>query len=193
VTGFVLSFQRCKNILFCGKAETEEEEDVAPASDNLEEPLINESASLVIPAVQQHEIPSNKSLIIDALKIMSIDLISQVCISIGVYLALKADPSVGYQITALQAALPSVGVAFSFTLGFMFKLKAPRYIVKRDYTRFIKYTWLTIIGAICMIPIIIAAVEPDQFKTGWAFTYGENSCEYASTEQCVGFFTQGKR
>ena len=43
-----------------------------------------------------------------------------------------------------------------------------------------------------MIPVIIGAVEPDKFKTWWAFNYGENACEYASKEQCVEFFTQGK-
>ena len=43
-----------------------------------------------------------------------------------------------------------------------------------------------------MIPVIIGAIEPDKFKTNWAFTYGENACEYASSEQCVDFFTQGE-
>ena len=195
VTGFSLSLKHCKNVL-CGKSELEEEEEdpATPTLDNLEEPLIDENTNLVVPTVEQpqHELPSNKSLIIDALKIMTIDLITQVCISVGVYIALKANASVGYQITALQAALPSVGVAYSFSMGFLFKLKAPRYIVKRDYKMFIKYTWLTLLGAFCMIPVIIGAIEPDKFKTWWAFNYGENACEYASTEQCVEFFTQGK-
>jgi len=198
VTGFSLSLKHCKNVL-CGKSELEEEEEdqvaVTPTpEDNLEEPLIDENTSLVVTTVEQpqHELPSNKSLIIDALKIMTIDLITQLCISIGVYIALRTNTSVGYQITALQAALPSVGVAYSFSIGFLFKLKAPRYIVKRDYKMFIKYTWLTLLGAFCMIPVIIGSIEPDKFKTWWAFNYGENACEYASTEQCVDFFTQGK-
>ena len=197
VTGFSLSLKHCKNVL-CGKSELEEEEEdqvaATPTLGNLEEPLIDENTSLVVPTVEQpqHELPSNKSLIIDALKIMTIDLITQVCISVGVYIALKANASVGYQITALQAALPSVGVAYSFSMGFLFKLKAPRYIVRRDYKMFIKYTYLTLLGAFCMIPVIIGAIEPDKFKTNWAFTYGENACEYASSEQCVDFFTQGE-
>lgn len=154
VTGFNLSLKHCKNVL-CGKSEPEEEEEEvsSPTLDNLEEPLIDENNTLVVPTVEQHEMPSNKSLIIDALKIMTIDLITQVCISIGIYIALKADTSVGYQITALQAALPSVGVAYSFSMGFLFKLKAPRYIVKRDYKSFIRYTWLTLFGGVLMIPV----------------------------------------
>ena len=54
VTGFNLSFKHCKRVLMCGKAEDDEEEEeetVLPTSDNMEDPLMNENTSLVIPTV----------------------------------------------------------------------------------------------------------------------------------------------
>jgi len=56
-----------------------------------------------------------KTLLIDGLKIMFMDVTIQCCISLSIYLAVTRDGAVGYQLAALQSALPAYG--FAYALG----------------------------------------------------------------------------
>lgn len=182
-TGFSFSFKTLTNVFRKSSDDDESNDDPVPSSPttpNEDSPLMpseddgegDESAEyhLVVDQQEHNELPSNKSLILDGIKVMSIDVITQLCISIGVYLALASNAAQGYQITALQAFLPQVGVAYAFSLNFIFKMFGPKYIVARDYDSFARFTYVTLFCAFLLLPIIIGGVEP--FKEGQAFTFG---------------------
>jgi len=54
---------------------------------------------------------STRQLLGEGLKIMAMDVVIQMCISLSVYLALATDAAEAYQLTALQSALPSYGAS----------------------------------------------------------------------------------
>lgn len=53
---------------------------------------------------------STKALLKEGLKIMFMDVAIQCCISLSIYLALANNAAEGYQLTALQSALPTYGI-----------------------------------------------------------------------------------
>ena len=65
---------------------------------------------------------STKDLLKDGLKIMAMDVAIQFCISLSVYLALLKDAATGYQLTALQSALPTYGIAYALGMGIVLKI-----------------------------------------------------------------------
>jgi hypothetical protein len=131
--------------------------------------------------------PNNKELLLDGIKIMSMDVAVQFCTSLGVYLALLSNASEAYQLTALQSALPNYGIAYALGLGVMFKITAPHIIADQNYQKFANLARITVAAAVLLVPIIIGSVVP--FTVGLSFDYGENACEYAKDNACVGFFT----
>jgi hypothetical protein len=131
---------------------------------------------------------STKDLLKDGLKIMAMDVAIQFCISLSVYLALLKDAAIGYQLTALQSALPTYGIAYALGMGIVLKVVGPRYISSKQYVIFATFARITVGCAFLLVPLIVGAVIP--FRTNLAFDYGGNACAYAKDSQCLPFFTK---
>jgi len=71
--------------------------------------------AVATPDTQQDDPEDTKTLLVDGLKIMFMDVTIQCCISLSIYLAVTKDGAVGYQLAAMQAALPTYG--FAYALG----------------------------------------------------------------------------
>ena len=129
---------------------------------------------------------STKTLLIEGLKIMVMDVVIQCCISISIYLALSNSASVAYQLTALQSALPTYGIAYAFGMGIMFKVVGPQLIAAKHFQMFAALARVTCVCSFLLIPLICGAVIP--FTSELAFDYGANACAYAKDEECLPFF-----
>lgn len=129
---------------------------------------------------------STKTLLVEGLKIMVMDVVIQCCTSISIYLALSKDASVAYQLTALQSALPTYGIAYAFGMGIMFKVVGPQLIAGEHFQMFAALARVTCICSFLLIPLIMGAVIP--FRSGMAFDYGANACAYAKDDECLPFF-----
>ena len=137
---------------------------------------------------QSHEEESTtKELLIEGLKIMAMDVSIQLCVSLSVYLALVQDAAIGYQLTALQSALPTYGIAYARGMGIMFKVVGPMFVAKGAFQLFANLARITVVCAFLLVPLILGAVVP--FADNMAFDWGENGCAYASSTECVTFFT----
>jgi hypothetical protein len=139
----------------------------------------------LLPAEEEE---NTKTLLAEGIKIMVMDVAIQACISLSIYLALSKDAAVGYQLTALQAALPTYGIAYALGMGITFKIVGPQLLARKMFREFSIIGRLTVLCGYLLVPLIIGAVVP--FRRGMAFSYGENACAYAKNSQCVPFFTK---
>ena len=153
----------------------------------LEEASSKETAAGADDTSPLPEPESTKDLLMDGLKIMAMDVAIQFCISLSVYLALLKDAAVGYQLTALQSALPTYGIAYALGMGIVFKVVGPRYISSKKFETFATFARITVGCAFLLVPLILGAVIP--FRTNLAFDYGGNACAYAKDAECLPFFT----
>lgn len=195
-TGFQLELKSFKNVFSgpsCDGPVTRPEEtplvsSVADAADTESQIVGTDNDEEEIPVLLEAKIPSNKEIFLDGLKIMALDVATQICITTGVYLALTKDAAVGYQLTALQSALPAYGIAYATGLGIMFKLAGPHMLADQRYNSFANYSRLVLLCTFLLFPVIVGTVEP--FHEGLAFDYGENACEFAGVDKCVDFFSK---
>jgi hypothetical protein len=130
---------------------------------------------------------AQKSLLSEGLQIMFMDVAIQATLSLSIYLALLTDGAVGYQLTSLQSALPTYGIAYALGLGVVMKIIGPQLIANGRYEAFVKYAVIVLVCAVLLVPLIVGSVVP--FTRGMMFDYGTNACEYANDDQCVPFFT----
>ena len=202
-TGVSLKMTTLKNILF-GMRTSENDVSADHATTGSDEIQAAEGEHLMSPdgpsyrlsdeSLEEVESPvlsepeSNTKLLLDGLKIMIMNVVIQSCCSLGVYLSLLSNASEAYELTALQSALPTYGIAYALGLGIMFKIVGPHLIADHKYKSFAIFARITIAAAILLTPIIVGSVVP--FRVGLAFEYGENACEYAKDDQCLDFFTQ---
>lgn len=140
------------------------------------------------PTSEQIKLQSTKDLLMEGLKVMVMDVAIQFCISLSIYLALIKDAAIGYQLTALQSALPTYGLAYALGLGIIIKVVGPQLIARGAFKTFAAFARLTVLCGFLLIPLIIGVVVP--FRTSMAFYYGENACAYAADNQCLPFFTK---
>ena len=152
-----------------------------------EQPPPQDAAGSAYESSPPPEPESTNDLLKDGLKIMAMDVAIQFCISLSVYLALLKDAAVGYQLTALQSALPTYGIAYALGMGIVLKIAGPRFIASKKFATFATFARITVGCAILLVPLIIGAVIP--FRTNLAFDYGGNACAYAKDSQCLPFFT----
>mmetsp|Transcript_18901 Transcript_18901/g.41182 ORF Transcript_18901/g.41182 Transcript_18901/m.41182 type:complete len:686 (+) Transcript_18901:333-2390(+) len=130
---------------------------------------------------------STKDLLKEGLKVMTIDVVVQVCASLTVYLALAQDGAVAYQITALQSQLPTYGIAYAFGMAMAFKIVGPILISLKGYKYFARLCRIEYICSFLFIPLIVGCTIP--FSNGLAFDSGTNACQYAGSDECVSFFS----
>lgn len=130
---------------------------------------------------------STKDLLKDGLKVMVIDVVIQVCVSLTVYLALAQDGSVAYQITALQSQLPTYGIAYAFGMAMAFKIVGPIFISLKGYKYFARLCRIFFVCSFLLVPLIVGSTVP--FSIGLAFDSGANACQYAGSNECVPFFS----
>jgi len=153
--------------------------------DGLEEANGSQSHHLELASPQKE---TTKTLLAEGIKIMVMDVAIQACISLSIYLALSKDAAVGYQLTALQAALPTYGIAYALGMGMAFKILGPQLIARERFKDFATVGRLTVVCAYLLVPLIVGAVVP--FGKGLAFTYGENACAFAKDAECLPFFNK---
>jgi len=138
--------------------------------------------------VQPKETIKTRQLLGEGLKIMFMDVAIQACISLAIYLALAADSAEGYELAALQSALPAYGMAYAIGMGITIKIAGPQLIAAGKYDLFARLARLFVLCAFILVPIIVGSVVP--FLSQLAFNYGENACEYAKDDACLPFFTR---
>jgi len=127
------------------------------------------------------------NLIKEGLKMMFMDVIIQLCMSVSMYLALKTDSAVAYQITALQSELPGFGIAYSFGMAQTAQLFGPLLLTYKLDKLFVKFVILTMVCVLLLCVLIVATSVPS--LSGLTFYSGANACAYASSNQCVDYFT----
>lgn len=127
-----------------------------------------------------------KQVLVDGLKIMTMDVVLQVTQLVTVYLALYQDPATGYQLTAIQSVLPQYGVGYSMSIVFMIKIVGSAMLAQGEYDRYRKFVSLCIIGVILFIPVLAGSIIPSTREI--AYTTANAACEYAHDEKCVPFF-----
>lgn len=127
------------------------------------------------------------SLLKEGLKIMFMDVIIQACMSCSVYLALKTDSAVAYKITALQSELPSYGTTYALGMAITAKVLGPFLLSNNMHGIFVKYIGCLMVCVLFLVILIVGTTVP--FFEGLAFASGKNACAYASSEQCVNYFT----
>jgi hypothetical protein len=66
------------------------------------------------------------------------------------------------------------------------KVVGPQLLAVGRVRVFAKFAWVTIICSFLLIPLILGSALP--FRSGLAFSYGGNACEYAKDSQCIPFF-----
>lgn len=113
---------------------------------------------------------TSKNLLMEGFKIMFMDVTIQATLSLSIYLALLKDGAVGYQLTALQSALPTYGIAYALGMGIVMKIIGPQLIANGKYQLFVNYAVITLICAVLLVPLIVGAVIP--FTREMMFDYG---------------------
>lgn len=136
---------------------------------------------------QSYSGSSARELIKEGLCIMFLDICVQLAKTLAIYIALKADGATAYQLTALDSELPSYGIAYTTGMAFAFKITGPIFLTIKEYNSFFKMARMYLICAFLLIPLIIGATIP--FREGLSLESGQNSCEYAFSNECVPFFT----
>lgn len=82
--------------------------------------------------------------------------------------------------------LSNAHVLFRFPTQVMMKIIGPQLLAAGHFQLFANFVRVTVLCALLLIPLILGSVIP--FRSGLAFNYGVNACEYAKNSQCVPFF-----
>jgi hypothetical protein len=126
---------------------------------------------------------SNRTAIVHGLQAMILDVSVQLAITIGVYMSAYEGLADLYQMSSMQAAMPSYGTAYSIACAYFMKLAGSMLIGRKDYDRFQMLTYLALGTSAALVVVVFATVLP--YKNALAFYYGENACVFASEEACM--------
>ena len=129
-----------------------------------------------------------RKLFFEGLKIMFMDVAIQGCTTFTLYVALRQDSAVVYQISALQSAPPSYGYGYAMGISMIFKLTGSQMLAMGQNQLFLVFAKICIACVLLMIPAIVAKILEARHTI--ALQYGSNACTYAKEERCVRFFEQ---
>ena len=156
-------------------------------SEKINEDQVEDDDGYPLHDEQSSSVSHASELIKEGLCIMFLDVCVQLAKTLAIYLALKADGATAYQLTALDSELPSYGIAYTTGMAFAFKITGPIFLTIQEYSLFFKMVGVYLVCAFLLIPLIIGATVP--FREGLSLESGQNSCEYAFSNECVPFFT----
>jgi hypothetical protein len=128
----------------------------------------------------------SSTLLKQGLKLMFIDIALEACMSCSVYLALKTDGSIAYQITALLSELPMYGYSYAFGMTIAIKIMGPYFLSDGEGKLFVGFVTRYVLAAIGLVALVLGCTIP--FADGLAKSSGTNSCAYASSPECLPYF-----
>ena len=108
---------------------------------------------------------------------------------LGYYLALASDAATAYQLTALESYLPSYSIAWVTGMSWAFKVFGTMFLSIKETSYFFKLARVSLLCTALVVPLILGTTLPEKYINDLALSSGQNACEYASSDQCVQFFT----
>ena len=88
-----------------------------------------------------------------------------------------------------QSYLPSYSIAWVTGMSWAFKVFGTMFLSIKETPYFFKLARVSLLCTAMVVPLILGTTLPEKYINDLALSSGQNACEYASSDQCVQFFT----
>jgi len=124
---------------------------------------------------------------------MVLDLCVQLCITIGIYAAGELGLPQLYQLSAMQAAMPTYGTSWALGVGYAIRLVGAGLVGGQQYFAFGMFVHSMTACGLAFAVLTVGTVIP--WRRAVAFGYGSQACQFASDTNCLpiyaGMFGEG--
>merc|ERR1719291_758137 len=145
--------------------------------------------SLLTASQHGDESSSKRVLLKEGFQCMLVDLCGQLSITTGVYVAGFMGIAEMYQVSAMQAAMPSFATAYATGVAYVLKLYGAMILGSGDVAAFRRVCGMAAAAALALVslPVFVVFMWSDSY--GLAFFFGEQACVFATARECSPIYT----